>query len=343
MSPIYQRGIDPKDLQSVRFIGQGVSGYIYKTKWLGKTYARKDFPDAEENIFQAEVDALRGLTHPNLVECFGMSLGCSCCSLVLEYVNDDLHNIVQQQKFTGVTPPFETAMVMDIISQTATAIMYLHQQEVAHGDLKSNNVLISHSMDGRMIVKVVDFGFTETKKRSSLVSKSTLYRDLLTWKSPEFIENQPGSLTKDDLDDPFLDNDTDSDSDDFPDESSDSKEAQQDYFKKCDVYSFGMLCYETVTGDLPFSNTSSLNKVKEMVLNSDMREILHLPEDCPSRLKILIEKCWNKEPSHRPSFAEICDELDKVKNSALTGVSFYCRLQLYTLYLYMVIHFFEGA
>ena len=332
------RGIEPKELDSVRCIGQGMSGIVYETKYEEKRRARKDFPGVDKNLFEAEVDTLpvNDLTHSNIGECVGKSVGCSCCSLVLEYVPDNLHNVVQRRKFAGELP-FELPEAMSLMFQIANAIKHLHEQGVAHGDLKPNNVLMSHPAMGQMgTVKLVDYGLFEIKKSIRLASKRTSYLETFRWKAPELFQELINPLPKD-LDDPFLEYDTDleADSEDSPvsTQRSETKGAQQKikFMKYTDIYSFGMVCYEILTMDVPFSNTNSLNELKEMVFkgihegqDSDMRKMLTLPEECPAKLKTLIETCWNKEPNNRPpSFAYICDELEKVK-SELPGVLFSC-------------------
>ena len=78
---------------------------------------------------------------------------------------------------------------------------------------------------------------------------------------------------------------------------------------KVDVYSFGMVCFEILTGYMPFPNLSC-NEVKKKVLDGDRPQI---PDHCPEWLKTLIEACWRPEPEERPRFGDICDELRHMK------------------------------
>jgi serine/threonine protein kinase len=87
---------------------------------------------------------------------------------------------------------------------------------------------------------------------------------------------------------------------------------------KADVYSFGMVGYEIVTGEMPFDTIGSLREVKTMVLNGD-RPIL--PDHCPNELQMLIRSCWKEEASSRPSFVEICKTLRRLKYLPTTGMS----------------------
>jgi len=82
------------------------------------------------------------------------------------------------------------------------------------------------------------------------------------------------------------------------------------YPKKFDVYSFGMVCYEILIRDLLFPQETSLIKIKKKILKG---ECPPLSEYCPSKLKALIEECWDPEPTNHPSFASICLALKCLK------------------------------
>jgi hypothetical protein len=77
-----------------------------------------------------------------------------------------------------------------------------------------------------------------------------------------------------------------------------------------------MVCYEILTGYVPFHEEGVERIVKEKVVNGERPS---LPQHCPPLLKALIEKCWIQEPEERPSFAMICSELKYLKYLLMTG------------------------
>ncbi|KAG0565116.1 hypothetical protein KC19_8G165900 [Ceratodon purpureus] len=81
-----------------------------------------------------------------------------------------------------------------------------------------------------------------------------------------------------------------------------------------------MVCYEVLTGDVPFPEEKNPNNVKRMVLEGVRPD---LPAHCPIEPKALITDCWNQDPLKRPSFAVICQKLKYLKYLLMTGFSSY--------------------
>jgi len=81
------------------------------------------------------------------------------------------------------------------------------------------------------------------------------------------------------------------------------------YTAKADVFSFAMTCYEVVSGKLPY------NDLPRQLINERVREGVRpeLPEDINTRLSSLIQKCWQTEAPERPTFEEICFDLQEMK------------------------------
>lgn len=85
----------------------------------------------------------------------------------------------------------------------------------------------------------------------------------------------------------------------------------ENYCKEGDVYSFGMTIYSILTCKNPFNETNNIYQLlKCVVINGERPEINN---DVPNCLKTLIEKCWDKDPTKRPTFSEIVQFL---KNNA---------------------------
>jgi hypothetical protein len=76
------------------------------------------------------------------------------------------------------------------------------------------------------------------------------------------------------------------------------------------VYSYGIVLWEILTRDEPFSEYQSFDKFKEAICIRHVRP--EIPADCEPSLRALMESCWHPDPSKRPSFKEIIERLDDV-------------------------------
>jgi serine/threonine protein kinase len=89
------------------------------------------------------------------------------------------------------------------------------------------------------------------------------------------------------------------------------------YDSKADVYSFGLILYEIVSGTGVFSNDG-----RKMQLYNDMvrGKRPDIPEKVLPCTKQLIQKCWSESPTERPSFSAIWKSLQEVNFKILPGV-----------------------
>jgi serine/threonine protein kinase len=103
---------------------------------------------------------------------------------------------------------------------------------------------------------------------------------------------------------------------------------------KCDVYSFGIVCYEILSGNIPFSNIYNAREVKKTVLDGGHPE---LPTECPELLKNLIGRCWSLDASQRPKFGDICAELRHLKSLLLSMPCKYLFVIMFVAYFISVL------
>ena len=92
-------GLRSSDLPSRRLIGKGLCGIVYETIWKGEKYARKDFVEVPKETFLKESSVLLGLQeHKNIVNTYGRTVDNRTCSLLLEYMDDDLLGLLQKRR-----------------------------------------------------------------------------------------------------------------------------------------------------------------------------------------------------------------------------------------------------
>jgi len=73
--------------------------------------------------------------------------------IVMEQLDGDLHQLIKEQ---GKNPPFPQHVAIDIISQIAVGMAYLHEKGIFHGD-QASNVLVTHH-GAHVLAKITNFG-----------------------------------------------------------------------------------------------------------------------------------------------------------------------------------------
>ncbi|KAL8103738.1 serine/threonine/tyrosine-protein kinase HT1-like [Apium graveolens] len=87
---------------------------------------------------------------------------------------------------------------------------------------------------------------------------------------------------------------------------------RRSYSKKVDMYRFGLILFEMVSGSIPYKDKSP-SQAAFAVLNKNLRPVI--PEDCPSTMRALIEQCWSLQPDRRPEFWQAVKVLEQFESS----------------------------
>jgi serine/threonine protein kinase len=75
----------------------------------------------------------------------------------------------------------------------------------------------------------------------------------------------------------------------------------QKYSYPADVWSYGITCFEILSGEVPFEGVTC-SQIRKKILSGVRPE---LPPSCPGVLKLLLKKCWSFSPCERPTFSRI--------------------------------------
>ncbi|XP_057539410.1 LEAF RUST 10 DISEASE-RESISTANCE LOCUS RECEPTOR-LIKE PROTEIN KINASE-like 1.4 [Amaranthus tricolor] len=141
-------------------LGDGGFGIVYYGKLRdGREVAVKRLYEKnykQVGQFMNEIDILTSLNHHNLVKLYGCTSR-HCLELILVY--EFIPNGTVADHIYGDRKGSETlswAMRMKIAIETASALSYLHDSDVIHRDVKTNNILL----DENFSVKVADFGLS---------------------------------------------------------------------------------------------------------------------------------------------------------------------------------------
>lgn len=294
--------IEPNDVAVVRGLNEGGDGSILEISWLNGTFVKKVF--FSENTFVKEATIASKISHPHVVCIFGVLEEEGTFSLLMEMLNEDLRTfLIERVKVTKERePPFPLLLSLDVLMQVAQAMKHLHMVGVIHFDLKSLNILISHfEITGyerehheHYLLKVADFGRAQ----------------LLQFDDPSFPGFEPSHGTTAYIAPEVLEW--------FDCKSSDREPLRTDP-RKVDVYSFGIVAFEVLTGNFEvYNGILSPKELKAGVKDGTLRPLLR--QECKAhrfryseRLLSLVERCWAPEPRDRPSFDDICVEISAMQ------------------------------
>jgi serine/threonine protein kinase len=91
------------------------------------------------------------------------------------------------------------------------------------------------------------------------------------------------------------------------------------YFQMSDVFSFGLILCELLTGQLVFAKELKLLKIA-FIMNVK-RELPDIPKFVLPSVRELITECWAEERGNRPSFDDIVDQLKEMKFKVIPNVN----------------------
>ena len=252
-------------------IGAGGMGEVYRavdTK-LKRDVALKVLParflrDPERMArFQREAEVLASLDHQNIGPIYGMADSEDAHALVLALVEGPT---LADRIAAG---PLPQAVVIDIGKQIIDALEYAHEKGVVHRDLKPANVKITH--EG--VVKVLDFGLAKVledeQKHSSGADSPTL---TLGHSQAGVILGTAAYMSP---------------------EQAVGKKAD----RRSDIFSFGVVLYEMLTGTPPFTGSTTGETLVSVA--KDEPDWSRLPAGVPGPIQKLLRRCLVKDRKQR--------------------------------------------
>jgi serine/threonine protein kinase len=297
--------ISPEDVTRGALIGKGGYASVFRGTWKGtEEVAVKCIELVGAMMLRDQMDVKREAyihkqahDHPNICKLRGVVLpspdsklrrqsGNDEFVLVLELLHGDLGQYLRGGRGELLPYPDRLKLALDV----AEGMAHLHSKNIIHGDLKPGNLLIRElETPGEVQVVVSDFGLSSiscvtlcsaTMAAQVMQSRST---GLSLWYSPpELLDNCI------------------------------SKKA-----KAGDVYAFGIILFEILTGHYPYL-VSQYDVVLKNVLEG-RRPLLPKGVQLPQGTQELMSSCWDADPAARPSFDEIKLTLGALLAASLEG------------------------
>ncbi|CAJ1081998.1 proto-oncogene serine/threonine-protein kinase mos [Xyrichtys novacula] len=287
-SRLWSSVINWKELRSVQPVGSGGFGSVYRAAYFGETVALKKVKKCTKNklasrqSFWAELNAAH-LRHRNIVRviaattCVPEDFGdeSSIGTVLMEFVGRE--NL--QQIIYGSAAPLEEDRWLRYSEDIAHGLRFLHSHNVVHLDIKPANILVS-SED---VCKIADFGCSLKLDHGCEASPISPYLSHVggtyTHRAPELLRGEGVS-------------------------------------PKADIYSFGITMWQLISREQPY--TGERQHVLYAVVAHNLRPSLHINSVFQSKLgqrcKTLVERCWSRDVSCRPTAHELLPHLEQLRS-----------------------------
>ena len=163
-------------------LGQGAYGMVHKT-WneTGETFAVKRI-DGEQNprALHQNFDELLQLDHENIVKIFDICQENQVLFVFMTYCPlGDLNKYFRSKEL-------KLGEKIDIMEQVANGIVYLHNKNIIHRDMKPDNILVFY--DSKVTAKLSDFDFSKVLDPDVETSVMTSNVGTFGFKAPEFFQ-----------------------------------------------------------------------------------------------------------------------------------------------------------
>lgn len=220
--------------------------------------------------FQREAKILAALNHPNVGAIHGLEEADGHQYLILEYIEGET---LADRLAAGPIPITEA---LALARQIAEALEAAHEKGIVHRDLKPGNVMVTR--DG--VVKVLDFGLARAAEGAPSSTNAPAITDLPTVTSPaRHSPTIPGAIMG------------------TAGYMSPEQARGKPVDKRSDIFSFGCLLYEMLTGAQPFRGETVADAIGA-TLHKDADFGL-LPASTPPTVRLLLAQCLSKDKSDR--------------------------------------------
>jgi eukaryotic-like serine/threonine-protein kinase len=277
-------------------LGEGGMGVVYKARdtHLDRFVAIKVLPADKvanpdrKRRFVQEAKAASALNHPNIVTIHDIAEDNGIDFIAMEYVLGKTLDERISRKGIRLNE------VLKYSVQIADALATAHEAGIIHRDLKPGNIMVGG--DGR--IRVLDFGLaklTEVSVGSELDETRTVAA-VETDSKPNTEEGKIlGTISY------------------MSPEQGEGRTVDA----RSDIFSFGSVLYEMITGHRPFQGDSNMSTLGAII----HKQPSPLPEEVPHDLKKIVNRCLRKDPERRfQHMKDLCVELEELKEESDSGL-----------------------
>jgi len=280
-------------------LGMGGMGVVYRARdtKLQRPVALKILkPElvadpGRKSRFIVEAQSAAAVTHPAIASIYDIDEADGTMFIAMEYIEGrTVGRLIAEGEL-------DLQGAVEIGHQIAEGLARAHEAKIVHRDIKSDNIMVTRDGHAKLLdfglAKLLDPGLTEdeipaevsrtlTKQRVHTIAGTVM--GTTNYMSPEQARGR-----------------------------------QVD--SKSDIFSLGVVLYEMVTGELPFSRETALDTMHAIVFE-EAKPVTAVRRNLPAQIHQIISRCLRKRPEDRyPDASRLADDLKRLEQSLETGTS----------------------
>lgn len=259
-------------------IGKGAFGVVFKANSIKdkneivaiKKVNKEKAGSGRIKLLEQEVSLLKEVQHKNIIELFAVYETSNVLFMIMEYCESELGAFIKS-KTDGFLDQNENRV---LVRQLSSAIKYLHQNSIAHRDLKMENILVKTPESDTFQTKITDFGLAEKQSVSTQSGKREFLEQFCgtpVYMAPEILQ-------------------------------------KHSYSVKCDIWSLGLIVYESMTGQFAFERENLTDEdLVELIINADFNYDQRVLKQYPETARSMLKRMLQKDPAKRMTAGEILE------------------------------------
>ena len=189
----------------------------------------------------------------------------------------------------------DTSSKLRIVEQIARGLTELHAAGLIHGDIKPANFLCDGKLPPGIVI--ADFGLAAVRETTqATMNQSSLHGTASVKGTP--VYSAPECL--------------------MPDAATGELARSS---RSTDMYAFGILVHELLSGRRPFEQVKHAAQLGIMVYSGSRPPLDHLPDDTPPTIVEMIKQCWDNDRTVRPSAAQCLAIVESVLSQAQASMA----------------------